>query len=162
MKLKDTGLLPKKNSCCICNTITIQDKSTLHWVCPQCNWCHPSLFMTGKNQLIDFVGEIEILEPLDEKKITEVVKEHFRQTPIAGDWDRTKAIFANERVLEAFAQAICQKFGVSPRAKEPRTIELNGAHIDIYKNSVIFHDHEKEECWEYEWKELYRLTEKEN
>jgi len=39
-----------------------------------------------------------------------------------------------------------------------RTIELNGGHIDIYKNSVIFHDDEKEECWEYEWKDLYRFT----
>jgi hypothetical protein len=40
----------------------------------------------------------------------------------------------------------------------PRTIEFNGGHIDIYKNSVIFHDDVREESWEYDWKELYKLT----
>lgn len=39
------------------------------------------------------------------------------------------------------------------------TVELNGGHIDVYKNSVVFHDEATEKCWEYEWKDLYRLTE---
>ena len=39
-----------------------------------------------------------------------------------------------------------------------RAIELNRGHIDIYKNSVMFHDDEAEECWEYDWKDLYELT----
>ncbi len=44
------------------------------------------------------------------------------------------------------------------------TVELNRGHIDIYKNSVIFTDHNKDRkidgIWEYEWKDLFRLTEK--
>lgn len=38
------------------------------------------------------------------------------------------------------------------------TVELNGAHIDVYQNSIVFHDDIKDESWEYEWKDLYRLT----
>ncbi len=38
--------------------------------------------------------------------------------------------------------------------------ELNGASCEVYKNSVIFHDHEKEEIiGELEWKEIYKLAE---
>ena len=39
-----------------------------------------------------------------------------------------------------------------------RTIELNKAHIDIYKDSVIFHDDETDESWEHDWKDLWGMT----
>ena len=41
-----------------------------------------------------------------------------------------------------------------------QTVELNGARIEVYKNSVVFYDTETEECWEYEWKDLFRLTDR--
>lgn len=36
--------------------------------------------------------------------------------------------------------------------------ELNGGHVDVYKNSVIFHNDLAETCIEYEWKDLYRMV----
>ena len=38
------------------------------------------------------------------------------------------------------------------------TVELRGAHIDLYKDSAIFHDDETKESWEFMWKEIFRLT----
>lgn len=40
-------------------------------------------------------------------------------------------------------------------------VELNGAHIEVYPNSVLFFDHQTEDCWEFDWKELFRMTERE-
>jgi len=39
-----------------------------------------------------------------------------------------------------------------------RTIELNGAHVDVYKHSVIFYDDKEGTEKEYTWKDLYKLT----
>ena len=43
-----------------------------------------------------------------------------------------------------------------------KTIEVNGGHIDVYKNSLIFYDDATEKNWEYEWKDLYRITKEDN
>ena len=39
----------------------------------------------------------------------EIVTEIIRSTPIAGDWDRTKAIFINEAFVEKLAQALVKQ-----------------------------------------------------
>ena len=43
-----------------------------------------------------------------------------------------------------------------------KTVELNSAHIDLFENSVIFHDDQREECWEYTYPELFRMAYKNN
>jgi len=43
-----------------------------------------------------------------------------------------------------------------------KTVVLNSAHIDIFENSIIFYDNQKEEMWEYTYPELFRLAYKNN
>lgn len=44
----------------------------------------------------------------------------------------------------------------------PHCILLNGASIEIYKDSLIFNDDEREEIiGELEWKDIYRLAKEE-
>ena len=41
------------------------------------------------------------------KEIEKIVKDKIRHTPIAGDWDGTRAIFMNETVMNNLADKIC-------------------------------------------------------
>lgn len=97
MKLKDTGLLPKKEklgNLCLCKNPDVawnNDKNVL--ICKVCNKHYREL--TG-NAVIDICGEIEVLERLDEGK----VKQTLCNTGIGVPRNR-----------QDIAHAICQKFG---------------------------------------------------
>jgi len=44
----------------------------------------------------------------------------------------------------------------------PHCILLNGASIEVYKDSLVFKDDDKEKIiGELEWKDIYRLAERE-
>ena len=43
---------------------------------------------------------------LSEEEIEKIIKEILITTPIAGDFDRTKAIYANEAIISKLAQAL--------------------------------------------------------
>ena len=55
----------------------------------------------------EYVGKIGQGE-MSREEIVKVIGEHLRNVPIAGDWDRTRAIYLNEKVIEGLADALLQ------------------------------------------------------
>jgi hypothetical protein len=49
---------------------------------------------------------ISILKNLEEEKIAGIITDILVHTPIAGDWDRTRAVYANDMVAKKIHEAL--------------------------------------------------------
>lgn len=61
----------------------------------------------GREALQTLIDGVKV----DEGRMVEIVKDKLLNTPIGGDWDKTRAIYVNEKVCESLAKSIVKAIG---------------------------------------------------